>query len=233
MERHHVDATGLISAATFASIGGAHGIEGWRWLFIILGRYLYIHHFDVVSCRRGSSCTYAYASGVVTVAVAIVAFWMLPDHPLTTRWLTEDERKLAQARMDRDTVGLEESRGPISGFKQAMSDTRLWLFVILQTLHLAACGFNSFFPTVVRTLGFSDTITLVLTCPPYLFAGFFAVFLGAMSGRYNEKTWHITGGMLVAVAGFAIAAGTLNTGARYLSCFLFATGRLSLSATRS
>lgn len=168
----------------------------------------------------------AFCTGVVTVAVAIVAFWMLPDHPLTTRWLSEAERKLAHERMERDTVGLQESRGPISGFKQSMVDPRLWLFVLLQTLHLAACGFNSFFPTVVRTLGFSSTITLVLTCPPYLFAGFFAVFLGSLSGRFNERTWHITGGMLVAVAGFTIAASTLNTGARYLSCFLFATGEL-------
>jgi hypothetical protein len=30
---------------------------------------------------------------------------------------------------------------------------------------MAACGFNSFFPTVVKTLGFSTTVTLVMTCP--------------------------------------------------------------------
>lgn len=74
--------------------------------------------------------------GVVTVAVAAVALWMLPDHPLTTRWLTPEQRQLAHDRMERDTVGLLESRGPMAGFKQAYRDPKLWLFVLLQTLHL-------------------------------------------------------------------------------------------------
>ncbi|WVR09659.1 hypothetical protein IAU60_006734 [Kwoniella sp. DSM 27419] len=195
---------GLISAATFATLSGKHGLSGWRWLFIILG--------------------------AVTVGIAILALWMLPDHPLTTRWLTPEQRQLAHDRMARDTVGLEVSAGAIHGFKQAMRDPRLWLLVVLQNLHLAACGFNSFFPTVVKTLGFSTTITLVMTCPPYLVSGLFAVLLGWSSGRLNERTWHITGGMLVAVVGFAIAASTLNTAARYISCFLFATGAYSANS---
>jgi len=72
----------------------------------------------------------------VTVAVAIAAIFMLPDHPLTTRWLTEDQRLLAHSRMERDTVGLQESRGAIAGFKQALTDPRLGLFVLFQTLHM-------------------------------------------------------------------------------------------------
>jgi hypothetical protein len=76
------------------------------------------------------------ATGVVTVAVGIVALFMLPDHPLTTRWLSESQRQLAHDRMERDTVGLQESRGPMAGFKQACTDRRLWLFALLQTLHL-------------------------------------------------------------------------------------------------
>lgn len=77
-------------------------------------------------------------TGVVTVAVAIAAFFLLPDHPLTTRWLTPEQRQLAHDRMERDTVGLEESRGAVAGFKQAIQDPKLLLFVFLQTLHVSA-----------------------------------------------------------------------------------------------
>jgi MFS family permease len=190
--------SGLIAAATFATLEGVHGIRGWQWLFII--------------------------EGVLTFATAFIAIFMLPDHPLMTRWLTQRERELAQGRMDEDTVGLEPSKGLIQGLKQAVMDPKMWLLVVMQTLHLSACGFNSFFPTVVSALGFNETITLVLTCPPYLISGVFAVLWGMSSGKLNERTWHITIAMSIAIVGFVISCITLNIGARYTSCFLFCIG---------
>ncbi|OXG27957.1 MFS transporter [Cryptococcus neoformans Bt15] len=195
---------GLISAVTFATLGGVHGLAGWRWLFIILG--------------------------VVTFGVSIIAIWLLPDHPLTTSWLSPEERELAHLRMERDTVGLQESKGTLIGLKQAAADPKLWLLTLLQTLHLAACGFNSFFPTVVKTLGYSTTITLVITCPPYLVAGAFSVALAWSSGRRNERSIHITLGMIVALVGFIMAAASLNTAVRFISLFLFATGAYSANS---
>lgn len=185
-------------------MSGVRGIEGWRYLFIILG--------------------------TVTFGVAVVAMWALPDHPLTTRWLSEDERQLAHSRMELDTVGLEVSRGSWAGLKEATKDGKLWLLTVLQTLHLCACGFNSFFPTVVKTLGYSTTVTLVLTCPVYLVSGFFSVALAWSSGRMNERSWHITGGMVVALVGFIMAAASLQTGVRFVSLFLFATGAYSANS---
>ncbi|KAK5949530.1 hypothetical protein OHC33_009336 [Knufia fluminis] len=196
--------SGLVAAATFTTLDGAHGLAGWRWLFII--------------------------EGAVTFRVAIISMFLLPDHPLTTRWLTPEERELAHARIAKDTVGLESSKGARAGFMQAARDPRLWLLTFMQNCHLSATGFNSFFPTVVKTLGFSRNITLVLTCPPYLVSAAACVVTGLSSGRFNERTWHITGGMLVAMAGFIMASCTLNVVARYLACFLFASGCYAVNA---
>lgn len=84
-------------------------------------------------------------------------FVILPDHPTRTRWLSPREREIAQARIDRDTVAISEKTGAFSGFGQAIKDPKLGLLVLTQTLHLASNSFNSFFPTVVKGLGFVST----------------------------------------------------------------------------
>ncbi|RVX68345.1 hypothetical protein B0A52_07348 [Exophiala mesophila] len=196
--------SGLIAAGVFAGLDQVHNIAGWRWLFIV--------------------------EGAATALVALFGFWLLPDTPLTTRWLKPEERELAHARMERDRVGDAGQASAVEGLKQAVKDPRTWVFCLMQNFHLSACSFNSFFPTVVKTLGFNTTITLVMTCPPFLFAGAAGIFFGWSSGRYHERTWHITTGLSIAVVGFVIAASTLNTAGRYVACFIFPVGAYSVNS---
>lgn len=193
-----VSFAGLIAAATFATLDDKHGMHGWQWLFIV--------------------------EGVVTFGVAIVCIFLLPDEPLRTRWLTPEQRQLAHDRIQRDTVGLQPSKGARAGFMQALRDPRLYLLVFMQNMHLSATSFNQFFPTVVKSLGYGTTMTLVLTAPPSLVAGVVGIAVGISSGKFNDRTWHITVMMGIAVVGFVISATTLNVPARYISCFLFASG---------
>ncbi|KAM0326710.1 hypothetical protein ACHAQA_006583 [Verticillium albo-atrum] len=153
---------GLIALGIFEMHGMA-GISGWQWLFII--------------------------QGAVTLLVALVAFFILPDEPLTTRWLTREERILAHERTQRDTVANEGQTTTWTGVLVAAKDPKVWLFVVMQHCHLGANGFKNFFPTAVRTLGFDQKITLVLTCPPYLIAGVISIAWSWSSGRFNERTW--------------------------------------------
>jgi hypothetical protein len=156
--------------------------------------------------------------------------YLLPDFPLTTKWLTPEERILADERIKRDTVGIAPNKGSMEGFKQAVRDPRLYLLAFMQNMHLSACSFNNFFPTVVGTLGYNNVLTLVLTCPPYLVSGFVGVVVGWSSGKRNERSWHITACMGLALAGFVIACSTLNTAARYIACFMFASGAYAVNS---
>ncbi|SPO06283.1 related to putative tartrate transporter [Cephalotrichum gorgonifer] len=102
--------SGLIAAATFSTLDGARGLAGWQWLFII--------------------------EGAVTALVAMFGFFLLPDDPSRTRWLTEAERALAVERIRRDTVGKQAQGSTWDGLKQACQDPRTWLFCLMQNLHI-------------------------------------------------------------------------------------------------
>lgn len=84
--------------------------------------------------------------------------------------------------------------------------------------------------SVVNTLGFNRTVTLVLTCPPFIFAGAAGILFGWSSGRFHERTWHITAGLTTAIVGFIIASATLNVPARYVSFFILASGAYSVNS---
>jgi hypothetical protein len=94
----------------------------------------------------------------------------------------------------------------------------------------SACSFNNFFPTIVREMGFKSTTALLLTAPPYFVSGFLGIPFAWSSGRFNERTWHITAGLALAIVGFAVSCGTTNQIGRYVSAFLYATGAYSVGS---
>ncbi|KAF7552770.1 hypothetical protein G7Z17_g4093 [Cylindrodendrum hubeiense] len=67
---------GIVQAALYKNLNGAHGLAGWQWLFIV--------------------------SGIMTIFWGLVGFLVIPDSPSITRalYLTEQERELSRARMD-------------------------------------------------------------------------------------------------------------------------------------
>ncbi|KAL1582674.1 hypothetical protein WHR41_08735 [Cladosporium halotolerans] len=188
--------SGLIAAPIFSELDGRHGLAGWQWLFII--------------------------QGAISIGVALVAAVFLPDSPLKTRWLTESERQLAHQRIFQDQTGRRNESSTVwQGLREASTDYKTWLFCLMDNLHLSANGFKNFLPSVVKTLGFNTTVTLALTCPPYLVAGAISILVSWSSGRHNERTWHTTVSKLIACVGFALSAATMSVAGRYVGIMLF------------
>lgn len=150
-----------------------------------------------------------------------MSFFLLPNYPLTTRWLNDEQKQLAHNRIAADTTDRRENTSVWVGLREAVVDWRLWAFCLAYNFHLSSTSFQYFLPTVVETLGFNTTVTLALTCPPYLLAAVMAVVVAWSSGRYNERTWHTTVCKAIVVVGFIISVATLNLGARMFGIFLF------------
>lgn len=159
--------------------------------------------------------------GALSILTAIAAFFMLPDHPLTTRWLTPEERQLAHSRIYADTTDRREGTSAWKGLKESVSDWRTWALVAVYNFHLCSVSFQNFLPTVIQGMVSDTTIALVLVSPPYILAAILGVAMAWSSGRYNERTWHITVCKSITLVGFVISVATLNVGARYFAVFLF------------
>lgn len=119
-----------------------------------------------------------FIEGALTMAVAVIALFVLPDFPSNTRWLSPQERALAIRRMEEDAgVGDEdETEGATSGLWLAVTDWKVWWFALAMAAQVVALSFNAYFPTLSATLGYSRTVTLLLCAPPFVFTAFFAFF---------------------------------------------------------
>ncbi|KAB8527809.1 hypothetical protein FH972_025460 [Carpinus fangiana] len=190
--------SGLIAAGITSGLDGRMGISAWRWLFII--------------------------EGVITVAIAIAAFFTLPNFPLTTTWLSETERQLAAWRLKED-VGVDDWTSSseqtfFHGFKLAFKDIKTWLLMFLVLGIVSSASVTNFFPTVVKTLGYNNINTLLLTAPPYVLAVLVTFANAWHADRSGERFLHITLPLVVSVAAFIIAAATTSLAPRYVAMML-------------
>ncbi|KAF8913854.1 MFS general substrate transporter [Gymnopilus junonius] len=189
----------LMASGILNGMQGKLGHSAWRWLFFI--------------------------EGALTIAIATIAIFVLPDFPATTKWLSEEERALAMRRMEEDAgVGDEQQteQGGESGLWMAITDWKVWWLAFALTSQVVALSFNAYFPTLSATLGFSPTVTLLLCAPPFVFAALVTFFLSRHSDRAGERFYHITVSLAAGIVGFVIAISTMNIAARYVSLFLMA-----------
>lgn len=116
--------SGLIAAGITKNMNGTRGLLAWRWLFII--------------------------EGVITIGIAFAAYFVLPNFPRTTSWLSEEERQLASWRLEED-IGQDdwvdsEHQSFIVGLKLAFSDIKTYILMVLLFGTVASGSVTNFFP---------------------------------------------------------------------------------------
>ncbi|KAI1765161.1 MFS general substrate transporter [Hypoxylon sp. FL1150] len=194
--------SGLISAGITQNMDGARGLGAWQWLFII--------------------------EGVITVGISFMAAFILPNFPRTTSWLTEEEKALAIWRLEED-IGQDdwidsEHQSLWEGARLAFTDLKTWVLLVLLFGIVSSGSVTNFFPAVVKTLGYNNVNTLLLTCPPYVLT-VICTFINAWhADRTGERYWHIILSLVVALAAFILAAATTSLAPRYVAMMLMVPG---------
>ncbi|KAG9952942.1 MFS general substrate transporter, partial [Aureobasidium melanogenum] len=194
--------SGLLAAAILATMEGINGIAAWSWFFII--------------------------EGSVGVFVGLAGFYCIPNFPHNhnTKWLTDEQAQMAQYRMLVSSGGVSEDDDTSAwkGVWLACKDPFTWIYTVLHFGLIVSLSEKDFFPSIVKTLGYSKLMTYLIQAPPYVFAYIATLVISWSAGRYKEHCWHIVGSSMLTIIGTACVIGTYNPGVRYFGMFFMCAG---------
>jgi ACS family pantothenate transporter-like MFS transporter len=194
---------GYLQAAVFKTLDGAHGLAGWRWLYIICGvsgRY---------RLTRALNNAYSIYLQCMTVPVGLATYVFLPDTPHTTRawFLSQDERDMAATRVVK--AGKAAPAKITAGtFKKVLSSWKWYAFVLgyvvsgrrghlsrfeafrsrrNQQLFGSSCGGNGYFAIWLKSEGYSVVDRNILPTGTSLISAACVVLWGFLSDYTGSR----------------------------------------------
>lgn len=194
--------SGLLAFA-ISKMDGVAGLHGWQWIFIL--------------------------EGIVTVLVAISAYFLIHDFPDTASFLTEEERAYViyrlkyqgQAKLGRigGTVDAENGGSHLHGHAQveqaeefqwdyvwqAFKDWQIYVHLFVYWgIVCPLYGISLFLPTIIKSLNYSKTEAQLMTVPIYITAAVLAVIVAFFSDRVGKRSPFVISFMFVMVIGFTM-----------------------------
>lgn len=201
---------GLLASAilTLPSVGSA---KRWEMIFVI--------------------------EGIVTIGLALIGFFTLTDRPETARWLTQEEKALAAARIQSERVGTTEvldkldGKKTLQGILNPVTLATSWIFLLN---NVTVQGLAFFAPTIVRTIyPQNSTVSQQLyTVPPYIVGAFFVVAVNFVSSKIDRRNIVLAALAPLIMTGYAmfLASKTSQSQLRYGATFLIASGGFPFAA---
>ncbi|EPQ25704.1 uncharacterized protein PFL1_06698 [Pseudozyma flocculosa PF-1] len=185
--------SGLLATA-ISFLNGKGSLFAWQWLFIL--------------------------EAIPAVVVGVLAFFWMPDYPSTARFLTPEERRIAEARLGRHAPKGSDRTVDWRVLRATVVDVDFWLFAVAyfcMTNSLNAVGF--FLPSLVASLGFSGWRGQAMTVPPNVFGAIIILVNAVWSDRRKERCVHALGGLVVVGVGYILLASTSSVAPRLVGVF--------------
>ncbi|KAL5324935.1 hypothetical protein ACEPPN_006056 [Leptodophora sp. 'Broadleaf-Isolate-01'] len=172
-------AFGGILAFGIAKMDGVGGYQGWRWIFIL--------------------------EGLLTVIVALAAYFFIHNYPLTAPFLSPDERAFIHARLKSSSDATNTEEFSWSNVRAALTDYKCWLYGLgFHTMSLPLYTLSLFLPTIIKQLGYTSAEAQLLTVPPYAVATILTVIVAILSEKLKMCAPFILGSTSFAIVGYII-----------------------------
>jgi ACS family tartrate transporter-like MFS transporter len=162
---------------------GIDGLHGWQWMFLI--------------------------EALPSLLMAFALFYYLTDRPALATWLTPDERKWLQHRLDAERANREMFFSK-TWFKSMLAPRVLWLGILYFFVLMPFFGINFFLPQIVKSFGLTNVQGGLVTAIPYIIATIGMAHWGWHSDRTCERKWHAVISFAAISSGLGLAAMTAS-----------------------
>ncbi|KYK61925.1 transporter-like protein [Drechmeria coniospora] len=194
-------AFGGLLAAAIGKMDGLRGYSGWRWIFLI--------------------------EGGLTVFVSFFFYFLLPDFPEESKWLSDDEKAFVAARLRLDQgASARERKITLGDVVDVFRDYKVIVggFMYLG-LVVPAYGYAYFSPFIISGYGYTAIETQLHSVPPWAAAFAFSMTVAFCSDRLRHRFSFALFATCFAIAGFSILVATgENRNLQYAALFLVAMG---------
>ncbi|KAB2580088.1 putative mfs transporter protein [Lasiodiplodia theobromae] len=173
--------------------------------------------------------------GIITIGLALISFFTLTDRPETARWLTQEEKDLAIARVKSERVGATEVLDKMDTTKilrGIFSPVTISTSFIFLLNNITVSGLAFFLPTIVKTIYPSDTVISqqLHTVPPYIVGAFFTLLFPYLSWRFDKRNAFFIVSAPFMMVGYMMFLATDTAKVRYGATFLIASGAFAFGA---
>ncbi|KAE8447879.1 hypothetical protein EG329_010108 [Mollisiaceae sp. DMI_Dod_QoI] len=173
--------------------------------------------------------------GIITCGLSLISYITLTDRPATARWLTQEEKDLAIARVKSERVATTEVLDRIDKSKilrGIFSPVTLSTAFIFLLDNVTVQGLAFFAPTIVKTIYPKNSIISqqLHTVPPYVVGAFFTVLFPFLSWRYDKRNIFFIISAPLMMVGYIMFLASSAPHVRYGATFLIASGAFSFGA---
>ncbi|HZG21751.1 MAG TPA: MFS transporter [Herbaspirillum sp.] len=163
---------GPLSGWILATFDGAHGMAGWKWLFLI--------------------------EALPSLLLGAMVLKYLDDGINKASWLNDDEKRLLQANIDADDAKVSE-HSMLGGFRHPMVWV---LSAAYFGFIMGLYGIGFWLPTLIKASGVSSPETIGwLVAIPYAAATLAMIWTSTHSDRTGERRWHVALPALLGMVG--------------------------------
>jgi ACS family tartrate transporter-like MFS transporter len=165
-------------SAALLGVDGWLGLRGWQWMFII--------------------------EGIPAVVLGVLCLFTLTDRPAEARWLSNEQRRWLQQRLDDD-------RKPQSRISHHSLWQVLWnrhvlvLSLVLAGSTAVSSGLQLWQPQIIKAYGLTNMQTGLLNSIPFALASIVMIAWGRRSDVTGERIWHAALPLMLASVSLAAA----------------------------